>query len=143
MSMFPHSVTIYTITEDVETAEVSTNITVVRGVLYDGTKAANVNASGLVSADAVNLYIPFDAKCIDGTTETPKSYIPPQRYKALLDKTGFWTMDPESTFFVLGEIVNPDMPFQEINRRYDAVHRITKVDLKDFGGLPHFEVGGQ
>ena len=52
-------------------------------------------------------------------------------------------MDPGNTFFVKGEVVNPDLTFQEINRRYDNVHLITKVDTKDFGGLQHFEVGGR
>lgn len=143
MSMFPHTVTVYTISEDVETSEVSTNITVVHGVLFDGAKAANVRTSGLEGADAVNLYIPFDAVSVDGVTGTEKAYIQPRAYEAALDRSDVWTMDPGNTFFVKGEVVNPDMTFQEINRRYDNVHLITKVDTKDFGGLKHFEVGGR
>lgn len=141
--MFPHTVTVYTITEDPETADVYSNITVVKGVLFDGSKSANVRASGLDGADSVNLYIPFDAVSIDGETGEDKAYIQPRAFAAALDKSGYWTMDPGNTFFVKGEVVNPDLTFQEINRRYDNVHLITKVDTKDFGGLQHFEVGGR
>lgn len=143
MSMFPHTVTVYTISEDAETAEVSTNITVIKGVLFDGSKAANVRTSGLEGADAVNLYIPFDAVSVDGVTGAEKAYIQPRAYAVALDRSDVWTMDPGNTFFVKGEVVNPDMTFQEINRRYDNVHLVTKVDTKDFGGLKHFEVGGR
>lgn len=141
--MFPHTVTVYTIIEDPETADVYSNITVVKGVLFDGSKAANVRSSGMDGADAVNLYIPFDAVSADGVTGTEKAYIQPRAFAAALDKSGYWTMDPGNTFFVKGEVVNPDLTFQEINRRYDNVHLITKVDTKDFGGLRHFEVGGR
>lgn len=141
--MFPHTVTVYTIIEDPETADVYSNITVVKGVLFDGSKAANVRSSGLDGADAVNLYIPFDAVSVDGVTGAEKAYIQPRAFAAALDKSGYWTMDPGNTFFVKGEVVNPDLTFQEINRRYDNVHLITKVDTKDFGNLRHFEVGGR
>lgn len=142
MSMFPHTVTVYTITEDMETLDVMTNITVVRGVLVDASKAANVRASGLDGADSVNLYIPFDAESVDGVTGADKAYIEPKSYHAAIDKTDIWTMDPGISFFVKGEVVNPDLTFQEINVKYDNVHMITKVDTKDFGNLQHFEVGG-
>lgn len=141
--MFPHVVSIYTIVEHPETADVQTNITVVSGVLFDGSKASNVRASGLESADSVNLYIPFDAKSVDGVTGAEKAYIRPRAFAEALDKSEYWTMDPGNTFFVLGEVVNPDLTFQEINKKYDNVHLITKVDTKDFGGLRHFEVGGR
>ena len=71
--MFPHTVTVYTITEDPETADVYSNITVVKGVLFDGSKAANVRVSGLDGADSVNLYIPFDAVSVDGETGEDKA----------------------------------------------------------------------
>lgn len=142
MSMFPHTVTIYTIMEDMETLENTTNITVVRGVLVDASKGANVRTSGLVGADAVNLYIPFDAVSVDGLTGQDKAYIQPKAYHAALDKTDIWTMAPGISFFVKGEVVNPGLGYQEINDKYDNVHLITKVDTKDFGSLQHFEVGG-
>ena len=141
--MFPHTVTVYTITEDPETADVYSNITVVKGVLFDGSKAANVRASGLDGADSVNLYIPFDAVSIGGETGEDKACIRPRAFAAGWDKAGYGRMDPGSTVFGKGEVVNPDLTFQEINRRYDNVHLITKVDTKDFGGLQHFEVGGR
>lgn len=42
MTMFPHTITLYIITEDQVTFEQVTNITVLEGVLLDAAKAANV-----------------------------------------------------------------------------------------------------
>lgn len=141
--MFPHTVTIYTITEDIETAEIVSNITVLRGVLFQGSKGTNVRTSGLDGADAVNLYIPFSASATDGVTGMDKSYISPVAFSAALDKSTLWTMEPGNTFFVKGEFVNTKLTFQEINRKFDNVHLITKIDIFDYGDLQHFEVGGR
>lgn len=141
--MFLHTATVYTITEDIETAEIVSNITVLRGVLFQGAKAANVRTSGLDGADSVNLYIPFTASATDGVTGMDKTYITPVAFSAALDKSTLWTMEPGTTFFVKGEFVNPKLTFQEINRKYDNVHLITKVDTFDYGDLRHFEVGGR
>lgn len=143
VTLFLHTVTVYTLSENAETAEITENITVVKGVLFDGTKAANVRTSGTDGADSVDLFIPFDAECVDGVTKARKVYAGPKEYSAAQDKSTLWTMDPGRTFFVKGEVVKPGLSFQEINRKFDHVHLITKVDVKDFGGLPHFQVGGQ
>ena len=141
-TMFPHVVTIYTITEDPVTFAAERNITVLRGVLLDAAKAVNVRTSGLVSADSVNLYIPFGVDAFDGISLLPKAYARPKQYRDTADKSGVWTLDSENTFFVKGEVVEPDRDFNYINQNYDNVHRITSVDEKDFGSLKHWEVGG-
>lgn len=35
------------------------------------------------------------------------------------------------------------MTFQQINLLRDGVYTVTSVDIKDFGGLQHLEVGGR
>lgn len=143
MSMFPHTVTLYYITEDKVTFETQNHITILRGVLMDAAKAANVRASGLEGADAVNLYIPFDVKAVDGETLLPKRYVPPKEYEAEGYPYDVWTLSVGTNcFFVKGKVVEPGRDFQYINLNYDDVYRVTKVDEKDFGRLKHFEVGG-
>ena len=60
--MFPHTVTLYNVSVEIDPAtmkETTVNhITVLEGVLLDAVKGKNVNESGLVDADAVTLYIP-------------------------------------------------------------------------------------
>ncbi len=151
MSMFPHTVTIYNAhtEERPETGFVPTltnYITILRGVLVDESKAVNVRESGLSSADAVNLYIPFDVEAVDGVTGEAKTYAGPLEFWAAADKTGLWTLSLDGeggqTFIVRGEVVEPDMTFEAISLSHDGVYNVTKVDAKDFGGLQHWEVGG-
>lgn len=156
-TMFPHTVTLYTVrTEEDKTTfkeETKVYITILRGVLCDETKGSNVRASGLEGADAVSLYVPFDVKAIDpadvGKEKPPvKKYIGPVEFNTLEDKSGYWTLETGlSTWFVKGEVLPPDGIKPEnvetyINMTHDNVYNVTKVDIKDFGGLPHFEIGG-
>jgi len=146
--MFPHTVTVYTasIETDKSTLEETlvNHIVILRGVLLDATKAVNVNKSGLVGADAVNLYIPFSVEAVDGVTGEAKRYVGPLEFWAAEDKTGLWTLSTGGdTFFAKGEIVEPDKSFAYIGMKYDNVFVVTKVDEKDFGGdMAHWEVGG-
>ena len=127
MSMFPHTVTLYNVSTELDTSTMKdvlvNHITVLRGVLMEASKAVNVRASGLDSADAVNLYIPFDVDAVDGETGAEKAYVGPVE------------------FIVKGEVVEPDLDYQGIAFKYDNVYQVTKVDRMDFGGLAHFEVG--
>ena len=150
MTMFPHTVTLYIITEDQVTFEQVTNITVLEGVLLDAAKATNVRSSGMENADAVTVYIPFSVKAYDGQTAEIKRYVSPKEYNAAADKSGLWTLDSApptdvSTFIVKGEVIEPEKDFQWINRTHDDVYRINSVDAKDFGSeeMKHFEIGGR
>lgn len=149
--MFPHTVTLYTtrIESGGRLGDITENyITVLKGVLLDASKAANVRTSGLVGADAVNLYVPFDVEAVDGVTGKPKEYIGPVEFWRLDDKSGHWTLTTgQDTWFVKGvAIPDPSWPPEKvyglINAMYDDVYNVTKVDMKDFGGLQHFEIGG-
>ena len=148
----PHTVTIYNVTQetDPETFKDTQKsyITVIRGVMLQASKAVNVRESGLEGADAVNLYIPFASPAVDGVTGQEKRYVGPQEFWRAADKSGIWTLSTDgnggTTFFVKGEVAEPDKTEQMIEMLYDDVYKVTKVDMKDFGSasMRHFEVGG-
>ena len=142
MSMFPHTVTIYNTWENPVTLDTENHVTILRGVFYDSSKAVNVRESGLTNADSVNLIIPFSVEAVDGVTGKKQTYLPPKEYETAMDKSEHWTIRAKDCFFVKGEVVRPGLSFQEINASFDYVHNVTTVDEKDFGGLPHFEIGG-
>lgn len=150
MSMFPQTVTIYNVTSEIDPVtlgeKLTNHITILRGVLLDASKAANVARSGLEGADAVNLYIPFSVNAVDGVTGRKKKYAPPMEFWRMEDKSGNWTLSVTGhggkTIFVKGEVVEPDLTEEKISMAYDGVYNVTKVDEKDFGSLKHFQVGG-
>ena len=148
MSMFPHTVTLYNVSNEelLPTFEpVLTNyITVLRGVLLDESKASNVSKSGLEGADAVNLYIPANVDAMDGVKGERKRYVGPIEFWRTEDKTGLWTLSvSRNCFFVKGEAIHPDWTVQTIEAAYDSVYDVTKVDYKDYSGdMRHWEVGG-
>lgn len=146
-SMFPHTVTLYQTetTVDSKFNEATVNhITILHGVLLIASKAANVRATGLEGADAVNLHIPFAVKAVDGITGEPKRYVDPvEGWKAEMNKSGIWTLTI-GTVFIKGEVVEPDLTRAQLELAYDDVYQVTKVDKIDFGSpsMQHWEVGG-
>lgn len=145
--MLPHTVTLYntTVTPNPATFEdeITSYVTILRGVFVDASKAVNVRQSGLEGADAVSLYIPFSVRAED-ETGTKKRFVPPLAFWAAEDKSGLWTLSTNgnggSTFFVKGEFVAaPD-----IARAQDECFTVTKVDTRDFGSpdMQHWQVGG-
>lgn len=150
MSMFPHTVTLYNVTHETDTGTMQDvtklYVTVLEGVLLSASKAANVRASGLEGADAVNLYIPFSVEAVDGTTGKAKTYAPPQAFLSAADKSGLWTLSVNgnggTTFFVKGEFVTDN---ETLALSQDGCYAVTKVDEKDFGSIDmrHWEVGGK
>ena len=139
----PHIVTIFNIgAENPETFTQPISATVLSGVLLDASKAVNVQRSGLESADSVNLYIPLSVSATDAITGEAKHYADPKQY-VLLDFHTHWTLSTTDCFFVKG-IVTEIADFQTINKKYDDVYKVTKVDKKDFGtpDMQHWEVGG-
>ena len=145
LSMFPHTVTLYQteiIPGDKYNDKIVNHITILEGVLLIESKAANVRATGLEGADAANLHIPFGVKATDGVTGKEKRYVDPiEGWKADTDKSDIWTISI-GTVFVKGREVHPDADRHQLELGYDGVYQATKVDKLDFGGFPHFEVGG-
>lgn len=163
-SMFPHTITLYNIASetDKDTLEdvVTNYITVLKGVLVDDSKAVNVRESGLVGADAVNLYVPFDVEAADPFTGREKGYLPPIEFWRSSEMDKHWTLAISAkgapldgyTFFIKGvalppettpqgKPVRPDMVREVVEAMYDDVYNITKIDTKDMGGLMHWEAG--
>ena len=145
----PHTVTVYNVIDetDLSTFEETERvyITILRGVFLDASKAHNVNQSGMVSADAVDLFIPFGVEAV-GSTGAAKEYVGPQEFwaKTHAQRAGYWTLSVEGnggeTFFVKGEVVEA----ANVARARDNAYTVTKVDEKDFGstGMQHWQVGG-
>lgn len=145
----PHTVTLYNISVEVDknTFEEKTvhYITVLKGVFLDETKGVNVRASGLESADAATLYIPFSVNAVDGITGKPKRFVNPIEFIEAENKSDFWTLSVGSnSFFIKGVAVEPDKSVSVIENTHDKVFNITKVDEKDYGSksMRHWEVGG-
>ena len=174
MSMFPHTVTLYqteTVIDDKLNETTVNHITVLEGVLLIASKAANVRATGLEGADAVNLHVPFGVKAVDGVTGEEKTYVdmwhmnlhipfdvnavdgvtgkaktyvdPVEGWKKEQDKSKVWTISI-GTVFVKGRVIEPDASRTALELGYDDVYQVTKVDKIDFGSpdMQHWEVGG-
>ena len=148
----PHTVTIYNVVQGTDAStfddKQEIHITVIRGVFLEASKAANVRESGLVSADAVNLYIPFSSPAVDGVTGVAQRFVRPQEFWHATDRTVLWTLSTDghggTTIFIKGEVVEPNKTVETIEMQYDDVYTVTKVDEKDFGSpdMRHFFVGG-
>lgn len=146
----PHTVTIYNVVQEIDptTLDEAEKVytTILRGVMLQASKAANVRESGLEGADAVNLYIPFSVEAVDGTTGKAKTYAPPQAFLAAADKSGIWTLSVNGnggiTFFVKGEFVTDN---ETVALAHDDCYNLTKVDMMDYGSpdMQHWECGGK
>nr|DAG56446.1 MAG TPA: hypothetical protein [Caudoviricetes sp.] len=149
--MFPQAVTVYNIIqeEDPSTLKEVTHIyiTILRGVMLQASKGANVRQSGLEGADAANLYIPFTVEAVDGKTGAAKTYAKPQEFVKAADRSGLWTLSYDGnggeTLFIKGEFVF-DGTNLNVVRYHDDCYNVTKVDAMDYGSpdMQHWEVGG-
>lgn len=145
----PHTVTVYNVSQETDktTFEEVTRLyaTVLKGVFLEASKSVNVRESGLEGADAVNLYIPFSVKAVDGVTGAERRYVGPQEYWKAVDRSGLWTLTVDGnggdTFFIKGEYVTDSETDALL---HDDCYSVTKVDAKDFGSsdMQHWEVGG-
>lgn len=129
---WPHTVTLYNYTK------AGYNRTVLHGVLWEDTKAKNVNKAGSTAVDSVRVFIPFD---VDSSGAVYKS---PGEYQA--SPVGTWTMQTKAKdFMVKGECPFAPVPggsISELTQQYDVL-TITSVAAFDCGGLQHWEVGGK
>lgn len=146
----PHTVTVYNVVRETDPATLKdvTNlyVTVLYGVFCEASKGVNVRKSGLEGADAVNLYIPFTVKAVDGFTGNPKTYTGPKDFFAASDRTNLWTLsyagNGGETLFLKGKFVTDN---EGVALSQDNCWSVTKVDAKDYGSaaMQHWEVGGQ
>lgn len=145
----PHTVTIYNIVRETDLSTLKevehVYITILRGVMLQASKGANVRESGLEGADAANLYIPFAVEAVDGKTGATKTYAKPQEFVKATDRSGLWTLSYNGnggeTVFFKGEFFSDNM---DIVQHQDDCYNVTKVDAMDYGStsMQHWEVGG-
>lgn len=145
----PHTVTIYNIVQEIDPTTLDevekVYTTILRGVMLQASKGVNVRKSGLESADAVNLYIPFTVEAVDGKTGAAKTYAKPQEFVKATDRSGLWTLSYDGnggeTLFIKGEFISDNMT---VVQYHDDCYKVTKVDAMDYGSadMRHWEVGG-
>ncbi len=101
------------------------NLTVVNGVFIDQNERVTKNASGLLNGDKALIIIPQ-------TAQADKPFIEPKQYTA-----SCWTLK-KGDYIVEGEVTK----FTTISALTETenVYKITSVDIKLFGSLPHYEV---
>ena len=145
MSMFPHTITVYSLSEDQVTFEKIYNITVLKGVLVDESQGANVLKSGLSTADAVTVFIPFSVN------SGAKTFLPEKEYNRSEHKMKHWSLrtgsDSGTTgdFFIRGEVIEPGKNRTQLESMYDGVFSVKTVDTKNFGtvDMQHWQIGGR
>lgn len=111
--------------------------TVLVGVFWDSYQAVNVRKSGLDNVDHVRVFISHQVSAMG-------EYRKPKAWQQKADKVGFWTLQPGDKM-VLGQVdYEIEKTASELDKRFDDVLTITKIDDKNFGSpaLQHWEVGG-
>lgn len=134
----PHTVTMVNVVDD------GYNSVVLNGVFLDLSKRSNINKSGLSDADSATLFIPF-------SIQTDKTYLPPKQYKALTERSEYWTISDDGDnsgadcYFIKGAVTDNIYPFSKARDTYDYVYQVSSVDLRDFGSdsMRHWMVGGR
>ena len=132
--MFPHTVTIYNKYKN-GTVE-KWQRTVIQGVYWNSSKGAVIRKTGVVSADGVQLIIPF-------TADKNKAYVKPQEFARLSDKSGRWTLQSKD-IIIMGDINYEVVKSSSELAQFDDAIVISNVDTRDFSGnLAHWEVSGK
>ena len=105
------------------------------GVMWDNSKARNVNTSGIANADALNLIIPFDVTVIEG-----KEYKEPKEWKSKPENS--WTIQT-GDIIVKGFVDDVILKQSDLEKKYDEVYVLNTIDAKIFGSknMWHWEVG--
>jgi len=133
--MFPHTCTIYN--KYREGREDKWQRTVIEGILWDNVRGINARSGAVDNDDSAVIIIP---------SRDRTRYKSPKEFAALPDKTGKWTVNA-GDIIVFGEIdfvFDDENRLADLERQYDDVLTITKVDRKIFGTpLDHWEVGAK
>lgn len=110
--------------------------TQLKGVFFDEAKAQNVRTSGITSADALNLVIPFDVEVIGEN----KEYKEPKMFQENIQNA--WTIQ-KGDLVVKGLVDMEIISQKDLENNFDDVYIINTVDAKLFGSrhMWHWEVG--
>lgn len=136
--MFPKSITtdITMYNKVIEDNKVKWKYTQLTGVFFDEAKAENVRTSGITSADALNLVIPFDVEVIGEV----KEYKEPKMFQE--NPLNAWTIQ-KGDMLVKGLVDMEIMGQDDLENNFEDVYIINVVDAKLFGSrhMWHWEVG--
>ena len=121
-------------------------LTILRGVMLQGSDGRAVLQRGDSQKDDMILYIPFSVKAETPSGE-PATFLPPKAYAACIDPEHHWTLQPEGEsagrcgFFVKGELTAP-LSLAEAREQLDDVYVIAGYTVHDYGSasMRHFEV---
>ena len=121
-------------------------LTILRGVMLQGSDGRTVLQRGDSQKDDMTLYIPFSVKAENAAGEKA-TFLPPKAYAACTDPEQHWTLQPEGEsagrcgFFVKGEIYEP-LSLEEARDRYDFVYTVAGYLIHDYGSpaMRHCEV---
>ena len=121
-------------------------LTILRGVMLQGSDGRNVLQRGDSQKDDMTLYIPFSVKA-ENSDNDPATFLPPKAYAACTDPEQHWTLQPEGEsagrcgFFVKGELSEP-ISLEEARDRYDFVYTVAGYLIHDYGSpaMRHCEV---
>lgn len=136
--MFPKSITtdITMYNKVIEDRKEKWVYTQLKGVFFDEAKAQNVRTSGITSADALNLVIPFDVEVIGEN----KEYKEPKMFQENIQNA--WTIQ-KGDLVVKGLVDMEIISQKDLENNFDDVYIINTVDAKLFGSrhMWHWEVG--
>ena len=110
--------------------------TIIEKVFWNDSRAYNIRQTGLDSADAVTVFVPFDY-------EANKEYIDSEAYKTRDDIENYFTIQ-EGDRIVKGEVLEDIESSTDLDKKFKTF-TITKVDKKDFGSkhMRHWQIGGR
>lgn len=125
------NITIYN--KYIENREVKYQKSYIYGVHWEDSEGVNVLSSGIESGDTATIFIPF---------YNGENYLKPKSfYRNRLDN---FTLQHED-IIVKGIIEDDFVSVKELEKTFDDVRMITKVDTLDFGSknMRHWEVGAK
>ncbi|NFR85808.1 hypothetical protein FDF26_11350 [Clostridium botulinum] len=131
--------TLYNHYTDKETERVLYKRTVITSVNWQGEQKTAVIDKGLISANQIDILIPFNSD-FEG-----KEYIGPKEYRRLVDedKDKYFTFDNDD-YIVKGEIDN-SITVDTLKKSYDNVGTIISTLTCDKGSqsIRHYEIGAK
>ena len=132
--VYNSGITVYNLVTDPETRLDYLSRAYLPKCLYEESHGSNIEKSGMASADSAKIYL-----LKDWLSEADKMAASPAEFK--LPEAQF-TLAPGS-IVVKGYVPPGPITLKELEGRYDNVHTVTTVDVRDFGSprMHHLEVG--
>lgn len=131
--MFNKTITLFNKKLDVNNRTDKYHKHIIKGCFVDDINQSSTAKNGLDNADSIFIAIPF---------ENAANYLDPLDYKNKVDVSKHFTFK-EGDIVVKGEVLEDYQKLKDIQENYSFVYTITKVDIKDFGNKPHFEIAGK